>query len=102
MLKKELLELEEKIKKAQEECKPIEKYILRQIEILKLSLEEFRKESGLSDNDITLCETELRQYAVMKQLAQKANLPIKEYDDLIANVQIRIFGESNYAKLFKE
>lgn len=93
MLEKELLELEEKIKKAQEENKPIQKYILRQIEILKLCFEEFKTLSGLADNDITLCEIEIRQYAAMRELAKKAKLPIQEYEDSIERIQIRIFGE---------
>lgn len=101
---KELYELEQKIKTAQANGKKIDKYILRQIEILQNSIDKFleqmEKENRL--NDVQIAQIEIRQYSTMKELAKKINLPEEKYDDLIKRVQVRIFGEENWEIFFSD
>lgn len=99
---KELGELAEKIKQAEAQGKPVEKYILRQIEILQHSitifLAEMEKEGRL--DDIQTVEIEIRQYSVMRNLAQKINQPVEKYNELIKNAQCRVFGKENWENFF--
>ena len=53
-------------------------------------------------NDINIASIEIRQYATIRELAKKINIPYEKYDNLIKNVKIRIFGEDNYDKFFEE
>jgi len=96
--------LEYKIKEAEQNNEPIAPYISREIEWLQKELEKFLKiseQNGKDINtDIEIAEIEIKQYAAMKQLAQKASLPTDEYDELIKKVQIRIFGEENLENFF--
>ena len=55
---------------------------------------------GYSLKHPRLGEIEVRQFTEMKVLAKKANLPTNEYDELIKQVKIRVFGEENYENFF--
>ncbi|MBP3924183.1 hypothetical protein J6E39_02965 [bacterium] len=96
--------LEYRIEEALQNNKPIDKYILQEIQWLKNQLEIFLEQSTAKgndiDNDVNIAEIKIRQYAKMKQLAQKANLPVAEYDEKIKQVQITIFGEEGYKQFF--
>lgn len=96
--------LEYKIKQAEQNNEPIGPYIQRQIEWLESELKKFlqiSEQQGRNiETDTDIAEIEIRQYAAMKQLAQKAKLPIEKYDELIKQVQIRIFGEENWENFF--
>lgn len=100
----ELRTLEQKIKTAQAAGENIDKYVLRQIEILQHSidgfLEQMEKENRL--NDVQVAQIEIRQYSVMKELAEKINHPAQKYDELIKKVQCRIFGEENWETFFSD
>lgn len=101
---KELVELEQKIKLAQKNGSPIKEFILREIELLEQSIEQFVAQMGKENrlNDINIASIEIRQYATIRELAKKINIPYEKYDNLIKNVKIRIFGEDNYDKFFEE
>lgn len=99
----ELKLLEEKIKFAEHNGQSIDKYILREIEILQNAIDIFvvqaRQRYNLDEFDIA--EIEIRQYATMRQLAQKIGLSVDEYDAKIKAIKIRLFGEENYKNLFE-
>ncbi len=98
----ELFILENQIKQAELDGRSITPYILKEIEILQHSIDKFMlqmKEQG-RENDIQVAEIEIRQYSLMRSLAQKINKPVDKYDELIKNVKIRIFGEENYNSFF--
>lgn len=96
--------LEHKIKEAEANNESIEPYIKREIQWLQNELNKFlqiSKEQGKDiEKDFDIAEVEIRQYAAMKQLAQKAALSTEPYDDLIKQVQVRIFGEENWENFF--
>lgn len=96
--------LEYKIKQAQEHNEPIDNYILHEISWLQQQLDIFLKKSKQEGKDIEtdfdIAEIEIRQYAAMKQLAQKINHPCDIYDEKIKQVQVRIFGEENWENFF--
>lgn len=98
--------LEYKIKQAQENNEPIDSYILREIEWLQQQLDLFiekSKDQGKDiETDFEIAEIEIRQYAAMKQLAQKINLPSNIYDKKIKQVQVRIFGKENWENFFSK
>lgn len=100
--KEELIILEQKIKQAEAYGQPIDKYILREIEILQQTIDTFveqmEKEGRL--NDAQVGAVEIRQYSAMKQLSQKINLPVDKYDKLIKEVQCRIMGQDNWETFF--
>lgn len=100
--KQELIELEHKIKQAESQNKPIEQYILREIEILQNTIDTFLREMEKQGrlNDIAVAEAEITQYSAMRQLAQKINLPAEQYTERIKQVQYRIFGEENWETFF--
>ncbi len=95
--------LEYKIKQTQENNEPFDGYVLREIEWLQQQLELFlnKMKTQNRQNDFDIAEIEIRQYAAMKQLAQKINHPCDEFDDKIKQVQIRIFGEEGQKQLFE-
>jgi len=99
-------ELEKKITQAQENNEPIDTYILQEIDWLQEQLDTFIKNSKEQGKDVEfdhdIAEIEIRQYAAMKQLAQKINYPYEIYDEKIKQVQIRIFGEENFDIFFGE
>ena len=94
--------LETKIQQAQAQNLPVDTYVLKQIEILQNSLDSFLEEMEENNalEDIQTAEIEIRQYAMMRKLAQKINAPTQKYDDLIKAVKTRIFGEENYENFF--
>lgn len=98
----ELINIEQQIKQAEAQGQPIEKFVLREIEILQQTIDTFvnkmSKEGRLEDAQIA--SIEIRQYAAMKQLAQKINLPYEQYDKHIKAIQCRIFGEENWETFF--
>ena len=100
----EIQYLEYRIKQAQENNEPIDSYVKREIEWLEKQLDKFlvqMKEQGRDiENDIDIAEMEIRQYATMRNLAQKIGLPAELYDTKIKQVQIRIFGEKNWENFF--
>lgn len=95
--------LQEEIEKAKLEKRPFEHLIIQQIQILKDVHKEFISKAlaeGYSLKHPRLGEIEVRQFTEMKVLAKKANLPTNEYDELIKQVKIRVFGEENYENFF--
>ena len=100
----ELVELEQKIKLAEKKGLPVKDFILREIELLEQSIEQFVAQMEKEDrlNDVNIASIEIRQYATIRELAKKINVPYEKYDNLIKNVKIRIFGEENYDKFFEE
>lgn len=96
--------LEHKIKEAEANNEPIDSYIKHEIQWLQNELNTFlqiSKEQGKDiETDFDIAEVEIKQYAAMKQLAQKASLPTEPYDELIKQVQVRIFGQENYKNFF--
>jgi len=99
---KELILLENKINKAQNEGKPVDKYVLREIEILQNSIDKYIEKMKEAEKlyEPQVAEIEIRQYATMRNLAQKIGLPAAPYDEKIKQVQIRIFGEENWENFF--
>lgn len=99
----ELKLLEEKIKFAEHNGQSIDKYILREIEILQNAIDIFVVQARQRDNldEFDIAEIEIRQYATMRQLAQKIGLSVDEYDAMIKAIKIRLFGEENYKNLFE-
>lgn len=103
MSEQELAVLEEQIKQAEKNGEPIDKFVLREIDILQETIDLFMenmKAQGRT-NEINIAEIEIRQYAAMKQLAQKINKPCDVYDNKIKQAKIRIFGEENYKNFFE-
>ena len=97
--------LQKQIEKNESQGIPVMNLLKQQIDLLMDSHEEFIRSALASGYDLRntmIGEIEVQQYSAMKQLAQKAGLPIQEYDDLIKQVKIRIFGKVNYKKLFNE
>lgn len=97
------LKLQAQIEEAQKLKKPIDGYVKQQIDLLKNAHDEFVKtvqDQGFDLNTPQVGEIEIKQYSAMKQLAQKIGLPVKEYDECIKAIQIRIFGKENYERFF--
>ena len=98
--------LEYKIKQAQDNNEPIDKYVLREIDWLKQQLEQFlaeEKEQGIDiENDFSIAEVKIKQYAMMKQLAQKINYSTEEFEEEITKIKKNLFGEENYNNFFDE
>lgn len=96
--------LQQKIDRAILENRPIDSFVKKQIELLQNSHDEFisvAKAKGHNIDSIDVAEIEIQQYSAMKQLAQKIGLPVEEYDNLIKQVKIRVFGEENYKRFFE-
>ena len=100
----ELKFLEEKIKLAEQNGQPIEKYILREIEILQKAIDTFVEQAKERNNldEFDIGEIEIRQYATMRQLAKKINYPTEKFDTAIKNIKIKLFGEEGYNNFFSE
>ena len=97
--------LQKKIERAEKEKKPIDNYVKKQIQLLMESHDEFiqtAQQKGYDLNNPQVGEIEVQQISAMKSLAQKIGLPVEEYDEMIKNVQIRIFGEENYKRFFEK
>lgn len=98
----ELEFLEQEIKRAKSKGESVEKYILREIEILKNTISKFletmESQGRLSDPNTVYIE--IRQYTKIKELAEKVNLPTQEYDDLIKEAQCKVLGEKNWNIFF--
>lgn len=87
------------------ENKPIKSLVEQQIKLLQEAHDEFisiAKHKGYDMRNPQICEIEVHQYSAMRQLAQKIGLPADEYDNLIKQVKIRVFGEENYKRLFEQ
>lgn len=97
-------DLESKIKQAEQNNKPIDKYVKKEIIWLEQQLQNFlqiMKEKGRTiETDFDIAEIEIRQYTMMKELAQKINMPTNIYDEKIKSIQCRIFGEENWENFF--
>ncbi len=95
--------LQRQIEEAQKLNKPIDGYVKQQIKLLKDAHDEFVKtaqEQGFELTNPNVSEIEIQQISAMKQLAQKIGLPVKEYDEMIKKIRIRVFGEANYERFF--
>ena len=99
-------QLQQQIEKAELENKPIQGMVRQQIKLLQEAHDEFISTSKNKGYDVIknpqVGEIEVRQYSAMKQLAQKIGLPVEEYDELIKQVKIRVFGEENYKRFFEK
>ena len=102
--KEELLELERKIKHAKMNGEPIENFVKKQIEILENSIKIFMKKMEKENRlfDVVIAEIEIRQYAVMRDLAISINQPHEKFESKIKEIQSRIVGEENWEKFFKK
>ena len=100
----EIQMLEARINKAKQNNEPFDKYILQEIDWLKRQLAEFivqmQQDGRDIEKDVDIAEIEIKQYAVMKQLALQIGAPTVEYDAKIKEVQCRLFGEENWENLF--
>ena len=97
--------LQQQVEAAEKNGQPIKTYVRQQIDLLKLSHDEFVKtaqKQGYDRNNPRVAQVEVQQYSAMKQLAQKIGLPVDEYDELIKQIQVRIFGEENYKRFFED
>lgn len=97
--------LEKKIQLAIQENKPIKSLVEQQIKLLQEAHDEFisaAKIKGYNMQSPQVGEIEIQQFSAMKALAQKIGLPVQEYDELIKNVKIRVFGEENYKRFFEK
>lgn len=95
--------LQKKIELAKANGEPIDDYIKEQIQVLKKAHDEFVKlavAKGYSDNEVSVVEIEIEQFAIMKHLAESIGLPTEEYDNLIKDARIRLFGEENWKNFF--
>ena len=99
-----LIELEAKIKDAEEKNLPIEKYVILEISILEKAIQSFLKQMEQEErlNSIEVAQIEIRQYAEIKALAQKINHSTEIHDEMIKNVQSRILGKENWNTFFKD
>ena len=98
------IRLQKQIEKAELEHRPICNLVKKQIKLLKEAHDEFisaAKAKGYNLNNSRIAEIEVQQYSSMKQLAKKIGLPVEEYDELIKQVRIRVFGEENYKRFFE-
>ena len=96
--------LQKQIEAAEKTGQPIKTYVKQQIDLLKMSHDEFVKtaqKQGYDLNNPRVAQIEVQQYSAMRQLAQKIGLPVEEYDKFIKQIQIRVFGEENYNRFFK-
>ena len=96
--------LQLQIEKAEAENKPIHSLVKQQIKLLKEAHDEFistAKSRGYNMQNPQVGEIEIKQYSAMKALSKKIGLPVDEYDELIKNVNIRVFGEANYKRFFE-
>lgn len=102
--KEELLELEQKIKHAKMNGEPIENFVKKQMEILENSIKIFIKKMEKENKifDVEIAEIEIRQYAVIRDLAISINQPYKRFEEKIKEIQSRIVGEENWEKFFKK
>ena len=92
------------IEQAKENGMSIKPYVEKQIDILKNLHEDFViqvQNHGYSLVDVSVVEIEIEQFLKMKELAQSINLPTEEYDNLIQEARIRIFGEKGYKQFFE-
>ena len=97
-------ELQQQIDAAEKVGKPVKDFVLQQIALLKNVHDEFIKTATSEGYELTnpkIGEIQVRQFSVMKQLAKKVGLPIEEYDNMIKEIRIRIFGEENYKRFFE-
>lgn len=91
------------IERAKENDMPIKPYVLRQINVLRNCHDDFvtrAQNLGYRLSDVSVVEIEIEQFVKMKELAQSINLPTDEYDNLIKDARIRVFGEENYKNFF--
>lgn len=97
--------LQQQVKVAEIQGQPIDHLVKKQIDLLKDSHDEFIKtaqKNGYEMNDPRVGDIEVSQYSAMRSLARKIGLPVEEYDKLIKDVRVRIFGEENYKRFFEE
>jgi hypothetical protein len=95
--------LQQQIEIAEKNGQPVEKYVMQQIDLLKKDHDEFIarvQEEGYSLQNLNVGANEIQQYSSMKALAEKTGLPVKEYDELIRTVRVRILGEEVVQELF--
>ncbi len=102
--KEEMHKLNIQIEQAEQKGSVPKELYIRQIELLKAAHEEFiqtviKKGYDLNTN-LDIMEIEIKQYSAMKQIAQKINAPIKEYEDAIFSIRVRVLGEETVKQHF--
>lgn len=96
-------EIIRQIKDAEKLNKPIEKLVKEQITIMECQKDEFLKQAEqLGLDELERARVEIQIYSNIKFWVKKIGLPVEKYDELIKNVQIRIFGEENYKRFFED
>ena len=96
--------LQQQVEAAEKAGQPIKTLVKQQIDLLKLSHDEFvktAKKDGYELNNPKLAEIEVNQFSAMRQLAEKIGLPVEEYDKKIKEVRVRVFGEENYKRFYE-
>ena len=102
--KEQMHELNIQIEQAEQKGLVPKELYLKQIELLKIAHDEFiqtaTKKSYDLNTNLDIMEIEIKQFSAMKQVAQKINLPTKEYDNAIYSVRIRVLGEETVKQHF--
>lgn len=99
------MQLQAQIDAAEKSGESIVPYIHAQINLLRKAHDEFISRAlseGYTMTNPTLGEIEIQQFSAMKQLAMKIGESTEEYDTLIKQCRIRIFGEENYKRFFAD
>ena len=68
----------------------------------RVDFEFIKQADNLDLDDLGKARIEIQIYSNLKFWAKKIGLPVNEYDELIKNVRIRIFGEENYNSFFEK
>lgn len=93
-------DIQAKVEIAQKKHEPVQHYIAQQISLLKQAQQEFVKEAskqGLTiKNNLQVAEVVLRQTFAMRELAEKAGLPIEEYVKKIEQIRRESLGNDVY------
>ncbi len=102
--KEEMKKLNMAIRQAESAGLPIIGLCKRQIEILESAHNEFMEQAQQKgyniDTSLDILEVEIKQFSAMKQIAQKAGLPVEKYDKRIRDARVRVLGEETVKAYF--
>lgn len=102
--KDEMKKLNMAIRQAESSGMPILGFCKRQIEILEKAHSEFLTQAQVEgynpDTSLDILEVEIKQLSAMKQIAQKAGLPVESYDERIRAARVRVLGEETVKSYF--
>jgi len=103
--KEEMIQINEKIKFAEEQGKPVSKMLyIKQIELLEKAHTEFIETAAKKGYDLNtnldILETEIRQFTAMSQLAKKIGISTEKYEKYIKDARIRVYGKECTEQIF--